>query len=158
MYIGMTTSSTTSAVDEFETSSCVRGYHVYQDTWTPVIGEQLVCRREDSNPRNRCAVAVVKAEEIVGHVPRFILTACSLFIRQGGSIYCTITESRRYSRDLPKGGMEIPCTFRFVGNGGEMKKLKKCFKTTPLGSDDNTAKHVVLDTDTVSTSTMIVKG
>ena len=50
--------------------------------------------------------------------------------------------------------MEIPCTFRFVGNGGEMKKLKKCFKTTPLGSDDNTAKHVVLDTDTVSTSTM----
>ena len=31
--------------------SCVRGYHVYQDTWTPVISEQLVCRREDSNPR-----------------------------------------------------------------------------------------------------------
>jgi len=23
------------------------------DTWTPVIGEQLVCRREDSNPRDQ---------------------------------------------------------------------------------------------------------
>jgi len=44
---------TTSVVDGFETSSFVQGYHVYQDTWTPVIGEQLVCRREDSNPRNR---------------------------------------------------------------------------------------------------------
>ena len=46
----MTTSSITSAVDEFEMSSCIQGYHVYQDTWTPVIGKQLVCRREDSNP------------------------------------------------------------------------------------------------------------
>jgi len=44
--------STTSVVDEFETSSFIQGYHVYQDTWTPVIGEQLVCRREDSNPRD----------------------------------------------------------------------------------------------------------
>jgi len=53
MYIGMTTSSTMSAVDEFETSSCIWGYHVYQGTWTSVIGEQLVCRRKDSNPCNR---------------------------------------------------------------------------------------------------------
>jgi len=40
-------------VDKFEMSSFVQGYHVYQDTQTPVIGEQLVCRREDSNPRDR---------------------------------------------------------------------------------------------------------
>ena len=26
---------------EFETDSSVRGYHVYQDNWTPVIGERL---------------------------------------------------------------------------------------------------------------------
>jgi len=44
--------STTSVVDEFEMSSFVQGYHVYQDTWTLVIGEQLVCRREDSNSRD----------------------------------------------------------------------------------------------------------
>ena len=30
---------------EFETNSSVRGYHVYQDNWTPVIGEQLHCER-----------------------------------------------------------------------------------------------------------------
>ena len=26
---------------EFETDSSVRGYHVHQDNWTPVIGERL---------------------------------------------------------------------------------------------------------------------
>ena len=33
--------------------------------------------------------------------------------------------------------MEVPCLFRFVGNGGELKKLKSFFKTTPIGSDNN---------------------
>ena len=28
---------------EFETDSSVRGYHVCQDNWTPVIGERLHC-------------------------------------------------------------------------------------------------------------------
>ena len=28
---------------EFETDSSVRDYHVYQENWTLVIGEQLVC-------------------------------------------------------------------------------------------------------------------
>jgi len=34
---------------EFETDSFVCGYHVY---WMPVIGEQLVCKREEGNPRD----------------------------------------------------------------------------------------------------------
>ena len=33
--------------------------------------------------------------------------------------------------------MEVPCSFCFVGNGGELKKLKSFFKTTPIGSDNN---------------------
>ena len=70
-------------------------YRVYQDTWTPVIDEKLVCKREDSNPREQYTVAVLKSEEIVGHVPRYISIACSLFMRQGGSVYCTITERRK---------------------------------------------------------------
>jgi len=42
---------------EFETDSFVCGYHV---CWTVVIGEQLVCEREERNPRDRYAVAVKK--------------------------------------------------------------------------------------------------
>ena len=27
---------------EFEKVSCIRDFHVYQDNWTPILGEQLV--------------------------------------------------------------------------------------------------------------------
>ena len=46
---------------EFETDSSVRGYHVYQDNWTPVIGERLNCEWEEENPRDRYAVAIRNA-------------------------------------------------------------------------------------------------
>ena len=29
--------------------SCVRGFHVYQDIWTPTTGERLPCQMEESN-------------------------------------------------------------------------------------------------------------
>ena len=74
-------------MEEFETSSCIRGYHVYQDRWVPIIGERLECTRQPENPRDRYAIAVCKGAEIVGHVPRYISTLCSLFIRRGGILY-----------------------------------------------------------------------
>jgi len=42
---------------EFETNSFVYGYHVH---WMPVIGEKLVCEREEGSPRDRYAVAIKK--------------------------------------------------------------------------------------------------
>ena len=65
----------------------VRGFHVYKDVWRPVIGEELRCQREEDNPRDPYAVAVTKSRtgvvgvEVVGHVPRYLSTVCSLFIR-----------------------------------------------------------------------------
>lgn len=98
---------------------------------------------------------LLKGEEIVGHVPQYMSTACSLFMRRGGSVYCTITERRRYSRDLPQGGMEVLCLFRFVGNGGELKKLKSFFKTSPISSDNgnhlSSNKHIGLDASICTT-------
>ena len=46
---------------EFETDSSVRGYHVCQDNWTPVVGERLNCEREEENLRDRYAVAIRNA-------------------------------------------------------------------------------------------------
>ena len=43
----------------------------------------------------------------MGHLPRNISTMCSIFIRRGGIIYCTISEKQQYSRDLPQGGMKL---------------------------------------------------
>ena len=31
------------------TESCVRGFHVYKETWEPVNGEMLECSREPDN-------------------------------------------------------------------------------------------------------------
>ena len=59
---------------EASVTSCMHGFHVYQDIWTPFIGETLTCRREDGNGLDRYTVAVVKSAEIVGHVPHMICT------------------------------------------------------------------------------------
>ena len=45
----------------FTFDSMMRGHHVYQEVWTPDIGEYLDCARETENPQDRYAVAVFKA-------------------------------------------------------------------------------------------------
>ena len=117
--------------EEFETDSSVCGYNVYQGNWTPIIGEQLNCGREDENPRDRYAVAIKRSGNIVGHVPHNISTLCSLLLRRGGAIHCVVTGCRRYSRDLPQGGMKIPCKYHFVGNSTEIKKVQS-YITKPV--------------------------
>ena len=109
---------------QFEINSSIRSYHVYQDNWTPVVGEQLLCKREEGNPRDRYALAIKKTRDTMGHVSHNISTVCSLFIRRGGAIFCMVTGWHRHSRDLPQGGIEIPCKYRFVGNGKEIKKVE----------------------------------
>ena len=54
-------------------------------------------------------VAVLRHGSVVGHIPRRISAACSLFIERNGRIHCRITGPRQYSADLPQGGLEIPC-------------------------------------------------
>ena len=96
--------------------TCVRGYHVYQNDWIPALGEMLQCSREDAH--NPYAVEVIKTAcgTIVGHLPKKISSTCSLFIRKGGTIDCEVTDSnRKYSRDLPQGGLEIPCILTLRG-------------------------------------------
>lgn len=96
-------------MEETELPSCIRRHHIYKSTWTPTIGEQLECKRECTNAYDRYAVAVVKNQEIVGHLPRKISKICSLFLRRGGNILCTVSGRRRHSTDLQQGGLEVPC-------------------------------------------------
>lgn len=56
----------------FRIESAVRGYHVYLELWTPSDGEYLGTRMERDNPHDNFAVAVVRGETIVGHIPRSI--------------------------------------------------------------------------------------
>ena len=62
---------------------------------------------------------------VVGHIPRRISAACSLFIERNGRIHCRITGTRQYSADLPQGGLEIPCVLTFEGDKKEVMKIRK---------------------------------
>ena len=91
------------------TESCIyyskiRGYHVYKEVWSAVVGETLAGHRETRNLIDPYAVAVMRSGEVVGHVPRSISTLCSLFIERGGNIMYEVTGNRQYSYDLPQGG------------------------------------------------------
>ena len=40
--------------------------------WTPVVNEELSCRREEGNASDSYAVAFIKSGVIVGHMPHWI--------------------------------------------------------------------------------------
>lgn len=61
-------------------------------------------------------MAITKPAVVFGHVPRKISSICSLYLRHGGTIYCTDIGIRRYSEDLVRSGLEIPCVLRFEGS------------------------------------------
>ena len=61
----------------FEIESMVRGYHCYNAIWDATIGEELPCKLELSNPEDRFAVAVIRGEVTVCHVPKRISLICS---------------------------------------------------------------------------------
>ena len=109
-------------------NSCVHGYHIYKNVWDAVIGEELQCERELDNESYRYAVAVKKDGTIIGHLPQAISWTCSLFLRRGNSITCHVAGHRRYSANLPQGGLEVPCTLRFEGELKKVAKLKKFVK------------------------------
>ena len=59
--------------------------------------------------------------QLVMYQEEFLLFAHSL----GGTICCLVTGRRRFSSDLPQGGLEIPCKLKFQGESREIAKLKK---------------------------------
>ena len=102
----------------------VRGFHVYREIWEASEGEVLPCTREVNNLHYPFSVAVKKDSIIVGHVPRKVSAICSLFLKRGGSIMCRVTGSKRYSADLPQGGLEIPAILTFTGDPTRVEKIK----------------------------------
>jgi hypothetical protein len=69
-------------VDEstFSVEAMIRGYHIYKDVWTAIMDEELCCRREPFNTADPFAVAVVREDTVVGHVPRKM----SVIVQKGG--------------------------------------------------------------------------
>ena len=114
------------SASRYEFDSAVRGFHQYQSIWVPVLGEELACKHEMHNPHDSFAVAVTKDHVVVGHLPRKYSAIFWSFLRSG-SITCIITGTRRYSRDLVQGGLEVPCTLIFKGEPSKLVYLRTCW-------------------------------
>ena len=110
-------------MESFSVIAMVRGYHVYENIWTAVVGESFPCMQEAGNTFDPFAVAVMRDDTVIGHVPS--LSICALFLRRNGSITCQVTGSRRYSDDLAQGGLEVPCVLCFDGDAKVTTKAKK---------------------------------
>ena len=54
----------------FEFTSYVMGYHEYKDCWTPVKSEMVKAVMEPKNKTDKFAVAVMKNDCLVGHLPK----------------------------------------------------------------------------------------
>ena len=59
---------------------------------------------------------------------------------------CIVIGSRRYSQDLPQGGLEIPCEFLFTGDTKYIEKAKHCLSLAGVSANSN-AKDVSTTTD-----------
>ena len=44
-------------------------YHVYHENWSATVGEELLCQRETGKIHDAFAVSVIRASEVVGHIP-----------------------------------------------------------------------------------------
>ena len=73
-------------MDIYEINSCMRGHHIER----PVLGKELKCQIEEGNVKDRYAVAILRENIVVGHIPRKITAGCYLFIKRNVSINCVI--------------------------------------------------------------------
>ena len=111
--------------------SVVRAYHVYRRIWEAVVGEELSCITEPDNNSDRYAVAVIKSDTTVGHVPQTFSAVCALFLNRGGTMICKVTGERLYSHDLPHK------EYIFRGQPTDIEKVKKIFNLVFSDADKN---------------------
>ena len=85
-------------MEELERACCICGHHVYKEIWEAAVGEVLSCERKARIAHDRYAVAVkvTGTTDIVGHLPWKVSRVCSLFLRRGGTLDCTVTGARNF--------------------------------------------------------------
>jgi hypothetical protein len=103
--------------------SFIRGFHVYQNIWSPEIGEEVTCTIEENNHHDKFAVCVLKNDVVVGHVPLENSRVCYFFLKRGGRIIANVTGHHR-NRGVVIG-LEIPAEYIFMGASKDVKNLSK---------------------------------
>ena len=95
-----------------------------QKVWEPQLNKELHCMLELANEYDKNAVAIVRDDQIVGHIPQVNSKVCAFYIRQGGTIKCRVIGKRQHGL-----GLEIPCTYIFKGNEKDTNALISLLKS-----------------------------
>ena len=106
-----------------DTAFYIRGYHAYQGTWLPFVGEVLELEKEPSNSVDRYAVAVTKNGTVVGHVPRNFSTLFFHFLTRSQNKGVAEVTGTKVNRGAGYG-LEVPCFYRFYGSTRYVERLK----------------------------------
>ena len=104
--------------------SCfVRGYYDYMHMWTPRTGEVLTLQREPQKTVDQHAVAVVKNNLVVGHVPYNLALLFSHFLRRS----CNKGTAEVTGDKVNCGagyGLEILCKYCLYGPEVYIERVK----------------------------------
>ena len=90
----------------------------------PVLNEELILKREPTNERDRNAVAVLKEEAVVGHVPFNLAPLILAFLRRDTN--CGFAKVGREKVNRGAGyGLEILCVYALYGPEPYIHKLEE---------------------------------
>ena len=101
-------------LDIAEISSYVRGYYVYKFNWTPFRGEVLQLKQDSDNCADKSAVAVMKRDTVVGHVPYNLASMFSQSLNRDFNKATVEITGERVNRGAGYG-LEVPCKYRLYG-------------------------------------------
>ena len=72
--------ATATAAAAYEWESVIRGHHIYESIWSPVIGKFLCCKHKINSDEDPYATYILKDDTIVGHVIFKTFSFCSLVL------------------------------------------------------------------------------
>ena len=106
----------------------MRGFHVYQTVWSPMIGEEnLERRRKEKNEEDKFAIGVYKncfqKETSVGHMSRNLSKFVYKFLKLPNSKLSYKVKGKRFNRAAGYG-LEIPVIYKFPGHEKVIERIK----------------------------------
>ena len=106
----MATQPACETIMNFEIVGCIRGHHIFNNIWTPEIGDVLMCVREPENSYDKNAVALKKCRmgPTIGHISRDLSSAVSSFLCNDVNKATSVVTGKRMNRGTGFGS-EVPC-------------------------------------------------
>ncbi len=94
------------------------------EDWTPTIGESLLVKPEPTNAKDNKAVAVLKDDLVVGHVPYNLASRLFQFLRRDVNKAFAEVTGAKVNRGAGYG-LEIPCIYRLYGPPVYIERMRE---------------------------------